>query len=208
MPETTSARRVRPALPLAVAGLLLSVLGPFGAVAPPAGAAPPERGSAPRGTASRPPCPKIIEPSVPPPAYAPAAFAEPGAPDGAVGSGSARLRRACDPPDFLVPQDPAPRRTSARRTGARTAAEPHLRPPRQHSPRKRAAPGRPARDRPAAGRPAAEPGRAGGYAAGLLPGAGSPQWLSYGRSLAYSGGLGLVLAAVGVAMVGRRRRGW
>jgi hypothetical protein len=79
--------------------------------------------------------------------------------------------------------------------------------------RKRAAPRQPASRQPvpnrhAAVRPASEPGRAGGYAAGVLPGAGSPLGLTYGRSLVYSGGLGLVLTAVGVAMIGRRRRGW
>jgi hypothetical protein len=197
-------------LPLAAAGLLLSVLGsvaPSGA----ADATPAERGPtahAAHAAISPRPCPKVLEPSVPPPA-----FAKPGQPDGVTRAASARLARTCDPPDFLVPDDPAPRRTSTRRTGARNGAEPQWRPQRQQPGRKRAAPQRaaderPAPNRPAAVRPASAPGRAGGYAAGVLPGAGSPLGLTYGRSLLYSGGLGLLLTAVGVAMVGRRRRGW
>jgi translation initiation factor IF-2 len=148
-------------------------------------------------------CPKIPLPATPPPAVAPAEPARPGP------------RPDCRPrgePDVLVPERAAPAPTAPAQRRTRTgkpaqAAEPGWRPP----PRRQRPAGRPASRPTAVATPdAALPAARAAPASGLGGGGRANGRLGpfYGRSLIYSGVLGLLLAAVGVTLVGHRRRGW
>jgi hypothetical protein len=201
MPDTTTAAG-RLARAVAVAGLTTGLFGGVAATVGNLDTLRPDPAAAVSAAVPRVPhCPKIPAPATPPPAVAP-------------GDSVSRCRRPPREPDVIVPEVPAatsvpPERTRARKVPPAVAVKPRWHPPeRRERPGQLARPGGPTamRTRPASAPPVELPVRAGGYAVGLPaddgPGA------AYRRSLIYSGLLGLVLASVGMALVGHRRRTW